>query len=297
MTPPTWLHWPSASSAAWLPSDLADLQCWLDASDDTTLFDAATGGSLPANNGSIGRWEDKSGNDYHADDAVDASNTKITTARPFRLTAEQNGLDAIGFNSDRMDHNSARGMLNNKSSALFVAVGKYGGSLTSFNFMWTHFNSNTTGFRAALSTASGGSGNFRILSCRQNSDTSGVAITSAADTSWHVFMSFLDYTNGSAEFFIDGSSVGTGSYASSGNTDSTDLGTASNAGTTIGAFLRDGAGNSLTTGSRIGELICAAKASGSYTTSDREKLEGYLAHKWGLESNLPSTHPYKSSAP
>jgi len=29
----------------------------------------------------------------------------------------------------------------------------------------------------------------------------------------------------------------------------------------------------------------------------RNKLEGYLAHKWGLTANLPSTHPYKTNAP
>jgi len=40
-------------------------------------------------------------------------------------------------------------------------------------------------------------------------------------------------------------------------------------------------------------VICDAVLS----STNREKLEGYLAHKWGLESNLPSTHPYKSSAP
>jgi hypothetical protein len=30
---------------------------------------------------------------------------------------------------------------------------------------------------------------------------------------------------------------------------------------------------------------------------DREKLEGYLAHKWGLTANLPETHRYKVTAP
>ena len=30
---------------------------------------------------------------------------------------------------------------------------------------------------------------------------------------------------------------------------------------------------------------------------DRQKLEGYLAHKWGLEGKLPAGHPYKSAAP
>lgn len=31
--------------------------------------------------------------------------------------------------------------------------------------------------------------------------------------------------------------------------------------------------------------------------TDRQKLEGYLAHKWGLEANLPADHPYKSAPP
>jgi hypothetical protein len=31
--------------------------------------------------------------------------------------------------------------------------------------------------------------------------------------------------------------------------------------------------------------------------ADVEKLEGYLAHKWGLEANLPAGHTYKAAAP
>jgi hypothetical protein len=30
---------------------------------------------------------------------------------------------------------------------------------------------------------------------------------------------------------------------------------------------------------------------------DRQKVEGYLAWKWGLDSNLPTTHPFKTAAP
>ena len=33
------------------------------------------------------------------------------------------------------------------------------------------------------------------------------------------------------------------------------------------------------------------------STLDRQKAEGYLAWKWGLESSLPSNHPYKSDRP
>jgi hypothetical protein len=31
--------------------------------------------------------------------------------------------------------------------------------------------------------------------------------------------------------------------------------------------------------------------------TDRQKIEGYLAWKWGLQADLPSGHPYKSAAP
>jgi hypothetical protein len=33
------------------------------------------------------------------------------------------------------------------------------------------------------------------------------------------------------------------------------------------------------------------------STPDRQKAEGYLAWKWGLQANLPAGHPYKSAAP
>ena len=33
------------------------------------------------------------------------------------------------------------------------------------------------------------------------------------------------------------------------------------------------------------------------STADREKVEGYLAHKWGLINNLPSSHPFKGAPP
>ena len=32
----------------------------------------------------------------------------------------------------------------------------------------------------------------------------------------------------------------------------------------------------------------------SITTTERQKVEGYLAYKWGLRSSLPTNHPYKN---
>jgi hypothetical protein len=46
----------------------------------------------------------------------------------------------------------------------------------------------------------------------------------------------------------------------------------------------------------IGEVIAVNT---SLTTTQRQKAEGYLAHKWGLTGNLSSSplHPYKSTPP
>jgi len=50
---------------------------------------------------------------------------------------------------------------------------------------------------------------------------------------------------------------------------------------------------------KLGEFFAVADIPGTGGTdiSTLEKAEGYLAHKWGRESALPSDHPYKNSAP
>ena len=44
----------------------------------------------------------------------------------------------------------------------------------------------------------------------------------------------------------------------------------------------------------VGEIIAFAR---KLSDADRQEVEGYLAHKWGLAANLPSNHPYKTTAP
>ena len=52
-------------------------------------------------------------------------------------------------------------------------------------------------------------------------------------------------------------------------------------------------------GGRMAEFFTVADVPGTGGTDITTviKAEGYLAHKWGLTSNLPVSHPYKSSAP
>ena len=52
-------------------------------------------------------------------------------------------------------------------------------------------------------------------------------------------------------------------------------------------------------GGMMAEFFTVANLPGTGGTdiSYIERAEGYLAHKWGLESELPAGHPYKSSPP
>ena len=84
--------WLRAAMSPWYPSTpstIAGLQLWLDAADPATLYDATSGGSLVAADGSVRRWEDKSGNARHASEL---------TYGPTRKTSQQNGYSALLFN-------------------------------------------------------------------------------------------------------------------------------------------------------------------------------------------------------
>ncbi|MDB9928586.1 hypothetical protein OAD34_08480, partial [Flavobacteriaceae bacterium] len=58
--------------------------------------------------------------------------------------------------------------------------------------------------------------------------------------------------------------------------------------------INQGASSGESSDSQIGDFIIIPRA---LTEDEREKLEGYLAHKWGLEGSLPADHPYKNAAP
>lgn len=64
--------------------------------------------------------------------------------------------------------------------------------------------------------------------------------------------------------------------------------------TTDGSLrLMRNANNAAGIAAHVGEFVIVPDS----TTGTRELIEGYLAHKWGLEADLPSAHPYKLAAP
>lgn len=84
----------------------------------------------------------------------------------------------------------------------------------------------------------------------------------------------------SSKVIVDGTVEGTGDAGTSGVT-----------GLTVGS---NRTGTGIFAGMKLGELIFT---DGDASPEFRTKIEGYLAHKWGLDGNLPAAHPYKSSPP
>jgi len=61
----------------------------------------------------------------------------------------------------------------------------------------------------------------------------------------------------------------------------------------IGRRLHPSGTSGIMTGEIAGILICNTALS----DTDRQRLEGYYAHLFGLTANLPADHPYKTAAP
>ena len=83
--------------------------------------------------------------------------------------------------------------------------------------------------------------------------------------------------------FVDGTAsntTGTTNTGSISNSDVFDIGSRA-----VGA------------GPMVGDIAEILVGGATLDTNQRQKIEGYLAHKWGLSANLPSDHPYKSNAP
>jgi hypothetical protein len=113
--------------------------------------------------------------------------------------------------------------------------------------------------------------------------------TASFSSDYHIISLYSD-TNDWA-FFVDG---GTG--GSSGGTSAL-YSTASNTiGWNTGTYYQPYLGSDGSTGidGWVAEIYFT---NAKQTTADRQKNEGYLAWKWGLQGNLDPTHPYKSSPP
>jgi hypothetical protein len=248
----------------WTPAQMSTTM-WLDASDASTI--TIVGSSQ------VGQWSDKSGNGKHAVQPASAQ------APYYVPSATYLGASVIEFrNYNGMHMNVPNLVLTNKNHQIFIVA-----DMDSTSENWA-----------------------RLISLRQSGQsqdfsntTSWVGLARNSNTS--NFISGHNYINtnvvaGSIAVPIVlcatfGSSLltlrGGGSQSSGGVT-------TNNLNTTDGAKIAQ----SLNTFSelfrgRIAEIIVCPEQS----LANTEKIEGYLAHKWGAAGSLVSTHPYKNSPP
>lgn len=82
---------PGWEPPAFSPASIAGLSLWLDAS--VGLYDAATGGNPVTTAAPVLRWEDQSGNGFHA--------TAVSATAPSLALSQINSLPALAFNGSQ----------------------------------------------------------------------------------------------------------------------------------------------------------------------------------------------------
>lgn len=239
--------WPQQAQP-FSPSDITGLSAWFDAADASTLYDATSGGSLVAADGSIARWEDKSGNAAHATQSG-ASN------RPIRKTSVQGGKDVVRFDgsSDFLSVSVALG-----SGVTFFVVATPSTALDSY--LWgTNGNANSP----TVLTNYTNSGVRRAWEWYSTTDRVIMATTQPGFS----VLAITHVDSGPMFGYINGSQVTT--IASPGYTTSgLNVASIASAQNAIGAF-----------GGDIAELLIYDSA---LSSTDRQSVEAYLTAKWGI---------------
>lgn len=254
--------------AAWLPSDAATaLALWIDPADAATVT---------ASGGAVSQITDKSGNGLTVVPRSTApgqttingnsalSIQSLTSGSQQAMYNNSSGLDAITNSDNTLCCVSAWDGVTNSSLAHF-AFGSEDSTGANRAYAWVRASvaPNGMSYRHGAttttdSTAVGSSGDVSIAT------RSGTAINGYRNgTNVVTAANGASFTSATATFFIGGGYL-----------------------PTPNVFLAFSGW--------IGDCLVY---SGVLSQSDREKLEGYLAHKWGLQGSLPSNHPYKNSPP
>jgi hypothetical protein len=253
-----------SSSVLWTPAQITTA-LWLDADDASTIT---------LNVSTVSQWNDKSGNGRNATQATAAN-------QPARTLNSINGKTALTFDGSN-DNMAVNYSYHGNSATLFAVVARLnGGSNEQWVFssysgtngtplvapMWAK-GSNTTEW----STYGGGSLSFTAAGAVLTTD--GTANILSLDSS--ITDSVLDcYTNGTRTAQHPGNIRFTGGGARN----------------YIGAETN---GTSRFLSGRVAEII---QIESRIDTNTRQRIEGYLAWKWGLQASLPVDHPYKNAAP
>ena len=230
---------------------------WLDAQDAATITEDA---------GEVTGWTDKGAQ------AV-AVTPSSAANRPVVNAVGLNGLPALDFDGD--DDLEGTGLALAPDMCLLVVadIGQVAnGSESLIDFQSQNLKvraNNSSQFRARFELQNGGAVNL---------NPSPVIDYSGAP---HLFVARYDSAAQQVEVWIDGALVASGG------------GYTTPIAATDNMRLMRHFGSALRLEGALGEVVAIDSA----LTEDRERLEGYAAHRWGLTALLPAAHPYKSVAP
>jgi hypothetical protein len=251
----------TSSFSDWSPTQISGCQLWLDATDSS---------SVTLNSTSVTQWSDKSGNARHLTQSTLSNSPNYTRVNSNYMIdfVRANKTYLINASYSQIYTNFTLYMIIKRKAApvdterIFVAIP------VSYATDW---NTQTGfSFSSTIELAANGSGT-------SFSDGSNLNVT---------MYSILTSSN-SANVYknADTTSVISRSLGLTGNS--------------IGILLGSGTNSGINTVSEqfngyIGEVILFTKV---LTSSERQQIEGYLAFKWGLQPNIPTTHPYKTQVP
>lgn len=228
-------------------------------------LDANDTNTITLNGSTVSEWRDKSGNNRHA-----AQTT--ATSQPTRTAAALNGKPVLTFDgtADFLNLGTGLDFLAGVSHSAFIVTNP-----TSFNNLYGA----TNGSAGANSLHVGFNGTTYRMNFWSNDYTPARTANFVAGSA--NIMNYIWTSGTSKQILANGKLEGTNASAGV-------IGTMSGGGR-IGNIVGQGY-----IGGDIAEMIFLT---GTVSATDREKMEGYLAHKWGLAANLATNHPHKSAPP
>jgi hypothetical protein len=252
-----------ARPALWSPSALSPL-AWYDAQTESTLTKASN---------LVSQWNDRGTNGNNLTQATSDS-------RPSYSATGLNSLPAVTSDGNKLMSRNMTGIgsLTDKLAVFAAAsVSSTGvGPLASWRDLLGG-DDDADPLNAQLIASN--SGDADVFAYRNNAFRGTKAVT--YDTA-HIMGSVFDGTNHT--MYIDG--VAGTAVASTGNFSTETF--------TNLAVLGNGNATPSYWHGALGEMIVVI---GEVTTANRQRIEGYLAHRWGLTGSLDAGHPYKTSAP
>lgn len=268
--------------ALWTPEQITT-ELWLDASDSSTITGSPN----------VSNWADKSGNSNDASQSTPA-------LQPTVATASQNGLDTLSFNADYFNMaggTSGWNFLHDGSESSFFIIfspGTTPNPVTAYSLFGNNGGASGNIGAAVWWDDQAVNESIRHYVSKGTSGTPLIDNSSSAGLSpvqtFQLLRVFTDGDNGTAaERSAIAVNAGT---EDKNNTSSSSPPSSANA---TYSMQLGSVGNAIIP--FVGEFAEIVMINGSMSLSDQQKMEGYLAWKWGVEGDLPSDHPYKDAAP